>query len=101
MNMSPTSHFEFRISNFFEAGGSTCVPHGWLGGAAQLVAGILSREQLLSLLRADNDAFDAAMPQEAYLYHTLRRDLRHNFSPLYYPAYLNLGDPALSALLGR
>jgi len=41
------------------------------------------------------------MPQEAYLYHTLRRDLRHNFSPLYYPAYLNLGDPALSALLGR
>lgn len=67
----------------------------------KLSAGMLSHEQLPSLLSAECDAFGAAMPQEAYLYHTVRRDLRHNFSPLYYTAYLNLGDAAPSALLGR
>lgn len=39
--------------------------------------------------------------QEAYLYHTVRRDPRHNFSPLYYPTYLAVLTPAATSWIHR
>ncbi len=39
--------------------------------------------------------------QEAYLYHVVRRDPRHNFSPLYYPTYLSVLRPDTTSWLHR
>ena len=61
-----------------------------------VVFGAVSGGVFLALAALFYRAYGLAFLNEAYLYHALRTDPRHNFSPYFYPAYLASAGPALA-----